>query len=206
MISVLSSSWPAERLAGLVMLVAATTVTPGPNNLMLMASGLNFGVRRSLPAWIGVNVGFGGLLFGVGLGLGAALGRWPALDLALRVGSAGVIGWMAWRLAAAKGSAQGAARPRPVRALEAAAFQWINPKAWLMAVSAIAAYARPEHFWLDLAVIVVGFWIVGSPCNGIWVAFGSALTRRLSDPGRLKWFNRAMAAALALSVAPLLFR
>lgn len=203
---VLSGDWPLERLLTLAAFAFATTVTPGPNNLMLMASGLHFGVRRSLPAWIGVNLGFGGLLLGVGLGLGALLTRWPALDLALRLLSAAVIGWMAWRLATSSGPSERAAPLRPVRLHEAALFQWINPKAWLMAISAVATYARPDGFWLSLGVVVAAFWIVGAPSNGAWVLFGLSLRRWLAAPGRLRLFNWAMAALLLASALPMLWR
>jgi threonine/homoserine/homoserine lactone efflux protein len=198
--------WPLERLTALATLAFATTITPGPNNLMLMASGLNFGVRRSAPAWIGVNLGFVALTLGVGLGLGALLGRWPTLDLGLRIGSGLVVAWMAWKLARSGAALEGQAPLRPVRLWEAAAFQWINPKAWLMAVSAVATYARPDGFWTSLALIVAAFTLVGSPCNGSWVVFGARLRRHLAAPGRRKIFNLVMAGLLLASVLPMLLR
>jgi threonine/homoserine/homoserine lactone efflux protein len=200
------SPFSALTLAPLVALAFATTITPGPNNLMLLASGLNFGWRRTLPCWAGVVLGFSCLIVGVGLGLGAALGRWPALDLALRVGSALVILWMAWRIAGAKAHSRAEGPARPMRFFEAAAFQWINPKAWMMAVAAVAGYAPLDRFWTSLVAIVVAFWVVGAPANAVWIGFGVGLRRWLDAPGRLRLFNRVMAALLLLAALPMIFR
>src|SRR5690606_8278943 len=119
-------------------------------NLMLMASGVNFGFRRTIPHMLGIGVGFLTLLLGVGLGLGAALTAFPALHLALQVAGGVYLLYLAWRVASTRSLGDGAsASTRPMTLLEAAAFQWINPKAWVMALTGIAVYSSPESPFLS---------------------------------------------------------
>jgi threonine/homoserine/homoserine lactone efflux protein len=180
--------------------VVVTTITPGPNNTLLLASGINHGLRRSWPHLMGVNLGFATLMLGMGLGLGALLTQLPALHTGLKVAGAGYLLWLAWAIARSgppDGEGRGGAR---IGFLQAAVFQWLNPKAWIMALGAVSTYLPPEDFWLALAVGIATFSLLGLPCNITWVVAGSSLRRLLSDATVLRMFNIAMALALAASV------
>ena len=194
-----------EAFFGLFVFAFVTSITPGPNNLMLMASGVNFGFRRTIPHMLGIGVGFLTLLLGVGLGLGAALTAFPALHLALQVAGGVYLLYLAWRIASTRSLGDGAsASTRPMTLLEAAAFQWINPKAWVMALTGIAVYSSPESPFLSVVLVSVAFAVVNLPCVSSWAAFGVALRSFLADATRLKWFNIAMGLALAASLWPML--
>lgn len=181
-----------------------TSVTPGPNNLMLLASGVNFGFVRTIPHALGIGGGFLTLLVGVGLGLGALLKAFPSLHLALKIAGGGYLLYLAWRIAMSRSIGEGAAGGRPMTFLEAAAFQWVNPKAWVMAVSAMAIYTNPEKPFVSMLVVAFAFAAVNVPSVSTWAGFGTALRGFLADPVRLKWFNVAMGFALALSLIPML--
>lgn len=194
-------------LAALVVFAAVMSFTPGPNNVMLLASGLNFGVRRTVPHMAGITVGVTVMLVAVGLGLSGLFHAVPALLLALKWVGAAYMLWLAWRIAhAAPVDADGPApRPqgRPMPALAAAAFQWVNPKAWVMAVTAMATYGGAGS--LGAVLVVAGvFGLVSVFSTATWAVFGAALRRVLSDPRHVRWFNWAMAALLVLSLWPLL--
>jgi threonine/homoserine/homoserine lactone efflux protein len=182
----------------------ATSITPGPNNMMLFASGVNFGFRRTIPHMFGIGAGFFTLLLGVGFGLGALLKSFPVLDLAFKVACGAYMLWIAWKIGNTHTIGEAKTGARPMTFLEAAAFQWINPKAWAMAVTAMATYTNPEAF--DLSVLLVGavFAIVNVPSVSCWAGFGSVLREWLSVPPRLKWFNITMALVLVLSLWPIL--
>lgn len=203
-------SW--ELLLAFVGFAFATSITPGPNNIMLMASGVNFGLRRSLPHVAGIAGGFFVMLVLVGLGLGQVLRAWPAAYLVLKFASLAYMLWFAWKIATAgrakrgkeAGGAEGAGA-RPITALQAALFQWVNPKAWMMTVTAAAVYTVPSDYLASLLTISVLFVAVGTPCMGVWTVFGVALRSFLADPVRLRAFNIAMAVLLVVSFLPILF-
>ena len=190
-----------------------SSITPGPNNMMMLASGVNFGFRRSVPHWLGICGGFTFMLCAVGLGLHTLLADHPALyDLMRYAGSAYLI-WMAWRLATATAppttstsqdddSPDSAARPLGVWA--AAAFQWVNPKAWVMAVTAMSAYLPARAQAIDVAALALLFGVINLPCVACWAGGGAALRRFLQDPLRLRIFNISMALALLASLYPML--
>lgn len=189
----------------LVVFAVVTSITPGPNNIMLMASGVNFGFRRTIPHMLGIGVGFLSLLLGVGFGLGALLTAFPAVHIALKIAGGAYLLYLAYRVAMARsmGEADGSSA-RPLTLLEAAAFQWVNPKAWVMAITGIAVYSSPESPFLSVVLVSVAFALVNLPCVSSWAAFGVALRGFLSDPTRLKWFNITMGLALVLSLWPML--
>nr|WP_316654893.1 LysE family translocator [uncultured Gellertiella sp.] len=182
-----------------------TSITPGPNNMMLLASGVNFGFVRTIPHMLGIGAGFFSLLEGVGLGLGALLSAFPVLHLALKVAGGAYLLWIACKIGTSR--ALGEAREtgsRPMSFLQAAAFQWVNPKAWFMAITAMSAYADPARPIWSAVLIGVVFAVINVPCVSTWAGFGSGLRVWLSDPVRLKWFNISMAVLLVLSLWPLL--
>jgi threonine/homoserine/homoserine lactone efflux protein len=177
-------------------------VTPGPNNMMLMASGVNYGVRRTLPHLAGVVVGFALMVALVGFGLDAIFRIAPWLLPLMRWAGAAYLVWLAWRIANAGAVKAGAAQGQPLGLIGAAAFQWINPKGWVMAVSALTTYAVSADYTTTVAVVALTCLIVSVPCSGVWVLFGAAMRRALADPRRARLFNWTMAALLVASIAP----
>jgi threonine/homoserine/homoserine lactone efflux protein len=178
-------------------------VTPGPNNMMLMASGVNYGVRRTLPHLLGVVFGFALMVALVGVGLDAIFRRVPQALPAMRYAGAAYLLWLAWRVANSGAIKEGVAAGKPLGALGAVAFQWINPKGWVMAVSALTAYAVSDSYPTRVAVVALTCLVTAIPCSGIWVLFGAAMRRLLADPGRARVFNWTMAVLLVASIAPI---
>jgi threonine/homoserine/homoserine lactone efflux protein len=196
-----------DIFAALILFAFVTSITPGPNNFMLMASGVNFGFRRTIPHMLGIGVGFLSLLLGVGFGLGAVLATYPALHMALKIAGGAYLLYLAWRIAMARSMGDGKAgegAARPMTFLQAAAFQWVNPKAWVMAVTAMAVYTSPQAPFLSVVLVAVAFAVVNVPSVSAWAGFGVALRGFLADPVRLKWFNIAMGLLLVASLWPML--
>ncbi len=195
-----------EAFTALIAFAFVTSITPGPNNLMLLASGVNFGFARTIPHMLGIGFGFLSLLLGVGFGLGAALTAFPSLHAALKIAGGAYLLYLAWRIAMSRsmGKVGEGAGARPMAFFEAAAFQWVNPKAWVMAVTAMAVYTNPEAPFLSVALVAVAFAAVNLPSVSTWAGFGTALRGFLSDPVRLKWFNIAMGLLLAATLWPML--
>ena len=193
-----------DLFASLNLFAFVASITPGPNNAMLLASGLNFGVRRTVPHMLGISVGFSIMIVIVGLGLGAVLEAAPRLQLALKVASIAYLFWLAWKIArAAPPSGATSAAGKPFTFLQAAAFQWVNPKAWALALTAIAAYAPSENFAFNVAIVALVFGVVNAPSVAVWAVFGNVLRRFLGDARMLARINLAMALALVLSTLPL---
>lgn len=178
------------------------SITPGPNNLMLLASGANFGFRRTLPHMLGVACGHSFMIVVVGFGLMSLFDAYPVLHDVLTWASVAYLLWLAWKIATAAPK-DGAAGRRPLSFLEAAAFQWVNPKAWYMAIGAITLYAG-EAAWGVLAV-ALAFALTNLPSISAWAALGQEMRRWLDSPARLRAFNWTMAALLVLSLAPVLW-
>jgi len=194
----------ADTLFALVLFAFATSITPGPNNMMLFASGVNFGFRRTVPHMLGIGAGFLSLLIAVGMGLGAVLHAYPPAFIALKVAGGLYLLWIAWKIGSSRSMGEGEAKARPMTFLGAAAFQWVNPKAWVMAVTAMAVYPNPEQYALTVAIVALVFAAVNVPSVSTWAGFGSALREWLAVPVRLKWFNITMAVLLVLSLWPML--
>jgi threonine/homoserine/homoserine lactone efflux protein len=194
-----------DAFLALIVFALVTSITPGPNNLMLLASGVNFGFWRTVPHMVGIAAGFATLLFGVGLGLGAVLKAYPALDLALKFAGGAYLLYLAWRIAMSRSlAAKREAKAVPLTFFQAAAFQWVNPKAWVMAVTAMAVYTNPQAPFLSMLLVTVAFAAVNLPSVSAWAGFGMALRGFLADPVRLKWFNIAMGVLLAATLWPML--
>lgn len=182
-----------------------SSITPGPNNTMALASGANFGFARSVPHWLGIGLGFGVMLIAVGLGLNQVLAQFPAAYDVLRWVGAAYLLYLAWKLATATGmGAEAAASARPISFISAAAFQWVNPKAWVMAVTAMSTYLPAHAGIFDVLLLTVLFVLINLPCVGVWVGSGMALRRFLQDPKRLRAFNIGMAVMLVASLYPML--
>lgn len=182
-----------------------TSVTPGPNNFMLLASGVNFGFVRTVPHMLGIGVGFLVLLLAVGFGLGAVLTAFPVLHTGLKIAGGVYLLYLAWKIAMSRSmTSKGEATAVPMRFINAAAFQWVNPKAWVMGITAMAVYSDADHPFLSVVLISTAFAIVNLPSVSVWAGFGTALRGFLSDPVRLKWFNIAMGVLLAATLWPML--
>jgi threonine/homoserine/homoserine lactone efflux protein len=194
-----------DLFVALITYALVTSITPGPNNFMLLASGVNFGFWRTVPQMLGISVGFASLLIGVGCGLGTLLIAFPALDTSLKIAGGAYLLYLAWRIANSRSLAtDGETAARPMTLLESAAFQWVNPKAWVMAIVAMAVYTNPERPLLSVAIVVVAFTLVNLPSVSVWAGFGMAMRGFLADPTRLKWFNIGMGALLAATIWPML--
>ncbi|MBW8790650.1 MAG: LysE family translocator [Rhizobium leguminosarum] len=195
---------PLDTFLALVLFAFTTSITPGPNNMMLFASGVNFGFRRTIPHMFGIGVGFFSLLIGVGFGLGALLHTVPMVYTVLKFAGGAYLLWIAWKIASSRLLSEGSAGVEPMSFVAAAAFQWVNPKAWVMAVTAMATYTNPQLYLASVLIVGLAFAAVNVPSVSTWAGFGSALREWLSDPVRLKWFNISMAVLLVLSLWPML--
>ena len=194
-----------EIFLALLVFAFVTSITPGPNNFMLLASGVNFGFRRTVPHMLGIGAGFLSLLLGVGFGLGAILAAYPSLHTGLKVAGVLYLVYLAWRIAMSRSLGEsGAGVARPMRFVEAAAFQWVNPKAWVMAATAMAIYTTPEAPVVSVVLVAIAFALVNVPSVSTWAGFGVALRGFLSDETRLKRFNVAMGVLLVASLWPML--
>ena len=195
-----------DTLFSLLAFAFVTSVTPGPNNFMLLASGVNFGFRRTVPHMVGIAVGFWGLLLAVGLGLGALLAAMPNLALALKAAGGAYLLYLAWKIASSdtSGPRETAGTARPMSIAAAASFQWVNPKAWVMALTAMSLYTDPAKPWLSVLLVASAFALTNFPTISVWAGFGVALRGFLSDPVRRRRFNIAMGLLLAATLVPML--
>jgi threonine/homoserine/homoserine lactone efflux protein len=195
----------SEVFFALLVYAFVTSITPGPNNFMLLVSGVNFGFVRTIPHMFGIGIGFLTLLLGVGFGLGAVLTAFPAFHTGLKIAGGAYLLYLAWKIGMSRSLGKdGELRARPMTFLEAAVFQWVNPKAWVMAITAMAVYTNPERPFLSVLLIAFAFAVVNLPSVSSWAGFGMALRGFLSDPVRLKWFNIAMGVSLAATLWPML--
>jgi len=190
-------------LLSLIGFSVAMYITPGPNNLMVAASAANHGIRATVPHMVGILIGFSVMLAIVCAGLGVVLLSWPPLLPLFRWGGAAWLLWLAWKIAVAPPpqNQQG----RILGFFGAAAFQWVNPKAWLIGVGAAGEYMLPDQSLApQLLRIFVVFMIVGLPCLAVWALIGGGARLVLQSPDRLRLFNVAMGILLMLSVLPVL--
>lgn len=189
----------ATALASLIMFSVVMSITPGPNNLLLTTSGLAHGFRRTLPALAGTLVGIAILFLVSGAGVGALILGDPRSQIALRILGALYLVYLAWRLWRSGEPAETEVRP-PLSLWHVAGFQFFNPKAWMMTVSAVSIYvASAEDYGIRLLLVAATFLVVSAPCVAVWAAFGAGMKSALKNPQRLRTFNRAMAVLTVLS-------
>jgi len=192
-----------QTLSALAVFAFVSSATPGPNNLMLMASGANFGFWRTIPHMIGISIGFMVMLFAVGAGLVQLFDRFPIIYDLLKIASVIYMLWLAWKIANAAPIRKSAEAGAPMTFLQAAGFQWVNPKAWAMALTATTVYVGDAALiWLALAALM--FAVVNLPSVSIWTIAGQQLQRILTNPRRLRAYNWTMAAMLVASLYPVL--
>lgn len=187
-------------LAGFVVIAA---ITPGPNNTLLMASSLNFGFRNTVPFLAGIQGGFGLMFVLVSLGVGQLFEALPALQTFIRYAGAAFLIWFAWKIASSP-ILETAVEARSLGFLEGMAFQFLNPKAWIICLSSVSVYMPPDA---SPAVIGlgVGTWIfVGVPCNVAWMVGGRLLAALTERPRTARVVNLSLALLLVASIIPVL--
>ena len=193
-----------DLLYGLILFAFVSSITPGPNNLMLMASGANFGLRRTVPHMLGIAIGFTVMILLMGAGLGQLFELFPLAHTVLKTLSLAYLLWLAWKIAhAAPIDAQGDVGA-PMTFLQAAAFQWVNPKAWAMALTAISTYT-PDQRLGTIVIVAAVFGAINLPSVGSWTLVGQQIARLLTSPRRLAAFNWTMAILLIASIYPVLW-
>jgi len=194
-----------EQVVAFVVFAFVTSATPGPNNVMLTATGANVGIRRGLPHMFGVGLGFSLMIFLVAAGVGSALLESPLAMRTLRIAGIAVLLWLAFKIATAERARDGA-RKRPIGFFEAVAFQWVNPKAWLICASAVGSFLETGRGGAILQAALFGaiFIAVGTPCMFAWLGFGATMQRFLRSERALRSFNIAMGVLLAATVILLL--
>jgi threonine/homoserine/homoserine lactone efflux protein len=192
-----------ETILSLFAFSFVSSITPGPNNLMLMTSGTNFGFQKTIPHMLGVALGFSFMILVVGLGVAGLLQQWPTVYNALKVLCVAYMLWLAWKIAHAAAPAEKSASSKPFTFLQAAVFQWINPKAWSMALTAVTLYSRESNLH-HLFVISGVFCLVNIPSVSSWALLGHKLRNWLSSPKHLRLFNWSMAILLVSSLALML--
>ena len=194
-----------QLVIAFIAFAAAALFTPGPNNIMLMASGLNYGFRRTIPHVAGVTIGFSFLVVVIGLGLGALFAAYPVLHTILKYAGAAYLVYLAIQIALsgpADTSAKG--EGRPMTFLGAALFQWVNVKGWVIAVGAVTAYAAIAAYPLNIATLSVLLFSVGVCSSVTWVVLGTSLQALVKSPRAVRIFNVVMAVLLLASLYPVL--
>jgi len=197
-------AWFASAIAFAV----SMSGSPGPNNTMVTASGATWGFRRTLPHMLGISIGFPAMLLAISLGLGEVVRTLPWLHDLLRWVGAAYLLWLAWKIATAEPVAEGsmASGSRPFTFLQAALFQWVNPKAWVVGLGAVAAYTTGTGaaMVVQAVMLAVIFLIVTFPLVAGWTLVGVGAARLLQTRRALRLFNLAMAALLVASLVPML--
>lgn len=195
----------ADMFLALLVFSAIAAYTPGPNNTLLMASGMNFGYRRSLPLVFGVCFGFPLMIACIGLGLGEVFKLYPVLYTVLKFAAVAYMLWLAWKIATATPSSEsGTNDVQPMGFIQAVLFQWVNPKGWIVSIAALSAYTVSSSYYVGVAAVVFCFVIMGFTSASLWTMFGASLRHVLNDPRYFRWINYALAALLVASLLPLL--
>ena len=192
-----------ELVTGLALFALVSSGTPGPNNMMLMASGANFGFKRSMPHMLGIAIGFTIMTFLVGLGLAGVFEQFPVLHTVLKAVSVAYMLFLAWKIANAAPLKSGEATGSPFTFFQAAAFQWVNPKAWAMALTAVTVYAPSRDLYGAVAVALI-FGLINFPSVSVYTVLGEQVRKFLTSPLRLRGFNIVMALLLVASLYPVL--
>lgn len=192
-------------LVAFIVFAAVTLFTPGPNNIMLLASGLNFGMRRTWPHVAGVSFGFAFLVVAMGLGLGAVFTAYPVLQIVLKYAGAAYLVYLAIAIArSSPADPDAAVQRRPMTFFGAALFQWVNVKGWVIAIGSITAYSAIADYPWNVLIQASLLLTIGLVSSTSWALFGSALQSLVKSPAAYRVFNVAMAALLLASLYPVL--
>ncbi|MBE9398259.1 LysE family translocator [Pontibacterium sp. N1Y112] len=191
-------------MLSVALFATVTSGTPGPNNVMLTASGANFGYWRTLPHMVGIVIGILVMNVLVAAGLGVVFERYPAVQSTLKVAASSYLVYLAWKIATAETSrVDGESDARPMSLMGGALFQFLNPKAWMMVITAIGSFTLAgDDYWMSVFWVAVIFMLMGFPCISLWAAFGTVVGRFLSSPAAMRWFNLIMGG---LTVSCLVF-
>ena len=203
-----------EILFGLITFAVVSSITPGPNNLMLLASGVNYGFRRTVPHMLGIAFGFGLMIISIGFGLAALFEAMPMLQIGLEILCALYLSYLAYRIATAEpmgqaeqansGAVKGGSPTRPFSFLQAALFQWVNPKAWAMGLTAIAVYAPTSLPYIGVGMVALIFTTINLPCVSLWAYAGQRMRLVLGNRRFQRLFNGFCAFLLMASLFPML--
>ena len=173
---------------------------------MLTSAGLNFGVRRGIPHLSGICLGVGIMFLLVGLGFGTLFELYPVLHETIKVIGVIYLLYLAWKIGSTRQSSTDNTQSKPMTFWQAVAFQWVNPKAWVMGSSALAAFTSLEgNFFIQVLIVSASFKVITIPSAGIWLVFGASLQHILKDPNHFKIFNISMALLLVASILPVIW-
>ncbi|BAJ03036.1 LysE family translocator [Shewanella violacea] len=193
-----------ELILAIALFAFSSGITPGPNNVMLMSSGVNFGIKASLPHLTGICLGFPCMVLAIGLGMSALFQTYPVIHLIIKYIGIAYLLYLSWLIANSSSKMEGKQTSNPLSFIQAAAFQWINPKGWIMAVGAIAAFTNLDTALTpQILTIAAVFLAVAFPCAITWLGFGVALKRLLKNERQQKIFNISMAVLLVASIIPM---
>lgn len=189
-----------EIYIAIITFCLVTSVTPGPNNIMLMTSGLNHGIKKTLPHLFGIMLGFPAMVAAIGLGLGTVFLKYPILHQFIKFFGITYLLFLAWKIANSNNPAASDKLKQPLTFIQAVAFQWVNPKAWVIAIGAIATFTTADNIKFEILIILFGYLSVGSLSMALWLLLGAGLQKFLHEQRQLQYFNIIMAILLALSV------
>ncbi|PLY10783.1 MAG: LysE family translocator [Arcobacter sp.] len=193
-------------LLSIATFTVSSTMTPGPNNIMLLSSGLTFGYKRTIPHILGVTLGFSLMVLLVGLGFGIIFEKFPVVLKVLKVVGIAYLFWMAYKIATSKGSMNIKEKSKPFSFIQAALFQWVNPKGWIMSLTSISIFvSSKEDSITQVLIISLIFLLSGMLSTNTWAIGGVALKRFIKDESHVRKFNIIMAILLIASVIPFIF-
>ncbi|AWZ01773.1 cysteine/O-acetylserine efflux protein [Rhodobiaceae bacterium] len=179
----------------------ASTGTPGPNNIMVMASGANFGYWRTIPHMLGIALGFSGMVVALGLGFSQLFAVYPQVHEILKWLGTAYLLFLAWKIGTAAKPEDAQAKSAPLTFVQAALFQWVNPKAWMVGIAGLTAFTSDEGNYEFQTLIIAGvFLAVSFPLSSFWCSFGTVIGRFLTSPRSLRLFNGAMASLIVGSI------
>ncbi len=194
-----------DLLLALIAFAFVSSISPGPNNLMLMSSGAVFGFKRTIPHMLGVGLGFTFMIILVGIGLMKLFNNYPIMYQILKYLSISYLLYLAYKIAtASKPDNNNTDKTKPISFIQAAAFQWVNPKAWTMALTAISVYS-PSQQMESIIIVALVFGLVNLPSVSLWAVLGQQLSKILSSNSRLRAFNFTMAGLLLMSLYPVIY-
>jgi threonine/homoserine/homoserine lactone efflux protein len=192
-----------EFFSAIFLFALSTSITPGPNNIMIMTSGLNHGVKFSLPHLLGICFGFPIMVILVGLGIGVFFEMYPMLHEIIKIFGILYLLYLSWLIAVSSPTSLDGDISNPFSFIQAALFQWVNPKAWVMAAGAVSTYTTVStDIFIQVVYIALAFFVVSFPSVGVWLIFGAGLKKYLKSPKHQKIFNVSMAILLVGSILP----
>lgn len=194
-----------EFYLSILIFAISSTVTPGPNNIMILTSGLNYGVKKSIPHLLGISFGFPMMIIVIGFGFSIIFERYPVFNEVIKILGVVYLLYLAWLIASSSPVSLEGKRSKPLNFFQAALFQWVNPKAWVVATGAVSAYTSVSSDILAQVIfIALAFLIVAIPSLSVWLIFGVGIKKYLKSARHQKLFNLSMALLLIGSIIPVL--